>query len=190
MNKKSTLGFLVLIVVALGGCDANDMKKEVKTIQKPVDYIAEVDNDKQDSKESTLMNGMFTIEDEKIMLKNGVFEKDAAPGTPLKEKYTILSNMSAVGDLNGDNVNDEAGILILNSGGSGVFAYLVAKIDNEGTNGVFIGDRIEIKGISIDKGIITVVYMDRGINEPMATTPTISKTRNYIVVDGNLQEKK
>jgi len=117
-------------------------------------------------------------------LTNGDYQEEAAPGSATKI-IIKLSEYVSFGDLNNDKVEDAAAILISEPGGSGTFYDLAAILNKEGnlesTNSIFLGDRIKIKTISIDSGVITVNYLDRKEEQSMAEEPTVDKTQKFIV---------
>lgn len=99
------------------------------------------------------------------------------------------------------NVNQDGtravAILVDNPGGSGLFYYLVGAMRSDGkdmySTPVLLGDRIKIVSVSVDdpqtedNGIITVTYLDRPQDAPMADSPTEEVTRTYAFEDnGNL----
>ena len=130
-------------------------------------------------------NATFNIEDENITLKNGVNDTGTTE--------TSLSNTLAYSDVNGDGKNDAAVILIQSGGGSGTFVYLAAYISGnvnyKGSEAIFIGDRVAPKSLSINKGVITLTYLDRKADEPMAAEPTVLTTKNFVYKAGTLEEK-
>lgn len=140
-----------------------------------------------------ISNATFNIEGEDVTLKNGSFV--APPSTPdsVVSQDTELTKFISYGDINGDGKNDTVAILTQTGGGSGYFFYLVAYVSGnvqyKGTQGVFIGDRVSPKSISIDNGIIKVTYLDRKPSEPYAADPTILTEKLYTYKNGGLQEK-
>jgi NlpE N-terminal domain len=117
-------------------------------------------------------------------LANGEYQEEAAPGSATKI-VVKLTEYIAFGDLNNDNVEDAAVILVSEPGGSGTFYDLAVVLNKEGnlesTNSVLLGDRIKIKAISIDSGIVTVNYLDRKEDQAMAEEPTIDKIQKFII---------
>jgi hypothetical protein len=73
-----------------------------------------------------------------------------------------------VGDLNGDGKNDVAFILSRDDKARGTLYYLstALTVDNghQGTNLIYLGEKIDLESISIDHGIIGVSYFDRSSN--------------------------
>lgn len=130
------------------------------------------------------LNFTYDIEGEKIVLVDGTSTVDILPGSAEKLETTVFEK-PAVGDLNKDNKNDSAIMLVQDSGGTGLFYYLVAVINDVGviknTNSIFIGDRIEPMSVDIKDGKIELIYIDRNLNEPMTAEPTVKITKYYKV---------
>ena len=143
-------------------------------------------------KNSTLLNphdGTYLINGEKITLKNGISEAEAAPGSASKIITRYFGN-DVKHDLNDDGRTDSAFIITQETGGSGLFYYVVARLNTKngplGSDGVFLGDRISPQSTEIDEGkttqgtnrqnVIVVNYAVRASGEPFTTPPSIGKT--------------
>lgn len=91
------------------------------------------------------------------------------------EHATYFGN-EAVGDLNGDGLEDKAFLIVQNSEGSGTFYYAVASIKTESgyknTNAFLVGDRIAPQSTNIIAREIHVNYAERRQGEPMTTPPS------------------
>ena len=137
-------------------------------------------------------NATFTIEGESVKLSGGRNETSVAPGSSFMEETSILDKF-AYGDLNGDNKEDTVLLLARYGAGSGTFVYLATFVSGtvtyRGSNAVFLGDRISPESITVSAGTITVRYLDREPDEPMAAEPTVSVTRQFVYINGELQEK-
>lgn len=139
------------------------------------------------------LNATYSLGKESITLVNGLFEKNAAPGSSTVNR-TQVWDKPVIGDLNADNVADAALCLINSPGGSGTFYYIAAYVKDsqtqnyKGTNAILLGDRIQVSEISIENNIITVVYNDRNPNEAMSATPTVAVSRKFVVDNGSLKE--
>jgi hypothetical protein len=98
----------------------------------------------------------------------------------------------ATGDLNGDSKPDAAVILFSNYGGSGTFGELAAVINKNGllrhVASEPLGDRVVIKSVAIDSGIITLDLLSHGPKDSMAT-PTKATTKHYKLVGEKLVEQ-
>lgn len=144
-----------------------------------------------------LMNTTYQNSSHKpVKLINGtanfVFDSGTGKdGTPYSVEGSLSSDGTAFGDLDGDGVPDAAVILAENAGGTGYF-YSIAAVINKGGQPVIVaygatdlGDRPDIKSITIKDGIITVNALVVGSNDAFSN-PTQPKTFNYKLVDGKL----
>lgn len=133
----------------------------------------------------------YVIEDRPVTLKNGVAEVEAAPGSMAKEITKYFGN-EATGDLNGDGTADVAFILTQNPGGTGTFYYIVAALKTEsgyqGTNGIFLGDRIAPQTTEIREGKIIANFADRRPTDPFSAEPSVGVSKYIIVQNGALAE--
>lgn len=139
-------------------------------------------------------NATYTIERQSITLTSGSAERPIAPGSATKI-VTKLSDQKALGDVNGDSKPDVAVVLIHDPGGSGTFYYVAAVLSDatskgNTTNVELLGDRISVDKLSIAEGRIVVDYLTRRSGEPMATRPSVTTTKKFLVKDGNLLEEK
>lgn len=105
-----------------------------------------------------LENGTYYIEmyGKPATLKERKFETGSIPS----DYFLVEMEKYAFGDLNGDGIDDAAVILFSNGGGSGCFVELFAMIDRGGKPKQIatrsLGDRTEIKGLTIVDGHIAV----------------------------------
>lgn len=117
----------------------------------------------------------------KARLKEGVYREKTKPGSAIEVVITMFDQY-ALGDLDGDGVEDAAVILIVQSGGSGTFYYLCAVLNeagdplNEAT--LFLGDRIRIRDLAIRDGRVEIDMVVQGRGDPMAK-PTHEVHRAY-----------
>ncbi len=127
----------------------------------------------------------YLVEGESIPLVNGAAES-AVAGSASKTITKVFGN-EAEGDLNGDGVSDIAFIITQETGGTGVFYYVVVGLKTDtgyqGTNAVFLGDRIAPQSTEIQGGKIVVNYADRKPDEPMAASPSVGVSK-YLSVSG------
>ena len=114
-------------------------------------------------------------------LTNGVFRERFNPDSKT-EIAILLSEHYAIGDLNGDGIDDAAVVLISTPGGSGVFYDLAVVILKEGlpyhADSRNLGDRIALRSVKIDSGLIRVEMVVQGPQDPMCC-PTVAVTRTY-----------
>ena len=141
---------------------------------------------------SDYKNISYSIEGQPITLIDGKAETSAVPGSSSKYVTQYFGN-EAKGDLNGDGVSDLTFILTQFTGGSGMFYYVVAALQNTdgsymGSNGVMLGDRIAPQSTEIKNGEIVVNYVERRANEPMTASPTVGASKRLKVNGTNLSE--
>ena len=141
----------------------------------------------------TPVNAAYIIENETVQLQNGQAEREAAPGSASKIKVAMLGEV-LYSDLNYDRAKDAVLFLTYQGGGSGTFFYLAAALYENGKfsgkNSIWLGDRIGPPAAEVRNGLITVTYLDRHNDEPMAAAPSQEQTRYFIVEDSGLQEIK
>lgn len=130
------------------------------------------------------------IEDDSVALRNGVATEPLAPGSAALRTVKVWS-VSASGDLNGDGKPDVALVLTDERGGSGTFYYLVAALSLpsggfQGTNAIFMGDRVAPQNVAIEDGRAVTNYADRAPDEPFSARPSIGKTLRAMVIGGVL----
>lgn len=126
-------------------------------------------------------NTTFTIDGKSVTLVNGVSEIPTAPGSASKIITRYFGN-DATGDLTGDGLPDTAFLVTQDTGGSGIFYYVVVAIqttsDYKNTNAFFIGDRIAPQSTYIPAGSqeLQVNYAERKPGEPMTAQPSVGTT--------------
>lgn len=122
----------------------------------------------------------YNISGQKVTLINGVSEVEAAPGSASKITTKFFGN-EVKHDFNGDGREDSAFILTQETGGSGAFYYVVARLNTingpVGSEGVLLGDRIAPQTTEMDKGnIIVVNYAERKPGESFTVQPSVGKS--------------
>ncbi len=136
-------------------------------------------------------NTTYLIEGQFVTLTDGFFEVESAPVSETQITTRYFGN-EAIGDLNGDGKDDVAFLLTQDAGGSGLFFYVVAALQTasgvEGTNAIFLGDRIAPQNSSIENGIITVNYADRNPGEPFTTQPSLGISKYFTIENKILTE--
>lgn len=141
-----------------------------------------------------LKNGTYLIDGQSITLVDGVAENELAPGSASKQITRYFGNEVNI-DLNSDGLMDAAFLLQQDSGGSGTFYYVVAALKTEngyqGTNALFLGDRIAPQSTNVDPNNpsqFIVNYADRNADEPMSAQPTVGVSKTFKLEDGALVE--
>ncbi len=134
-------------------------------------------------------NTTYLIEGEQVTLVGGVAEIAVADSSSTVR--TAIFDQPVIGDLDNDGDKDMALVLQRQTGGSGLFYYLVVALQNQdataqGTNALFLGDRIAPQGMSIQFGTITFNYADRKPGEPMTAQPSVGISLYAKIQNGEL----
>jgi heat shock protein HslJ len=123
-----------------------------------------------------------------VQLVDGVYREAIAEGSAT-ELVVILTNEAAFGDVDGDQAEDAAVILVSQPGGSGSF-YDLAVVRKQGealTNmaRVLLGDRVQIKSLQIENGEIVVEMLTQDPDDPMCC-PSQFTRQHYVLESGEL----
>lgn len=133
-------------------------------------------------------NATYIIESRPITLTNGLSEVEAATGS--SKIITRYFGNEVRHDLNDDGREDIVFLLTQETGGSGIFYYVVAALNTPdgyiGSEALFLGDRIAPQTTHMDEGktargtnrqnVIVVNYAVRLPNEPFTTQPSLGKS--------------
>lgn len=126
-------------------------------------------------------NLTYNLAGEAVTLVAGKSAVPAAPGSAQTVTTQYFGN-ELVTDVNADGMDDTVFLLTQDGGGSGTFFYLAAALKTaqgyEGTEAVFIGDRIAPQNITKGDvpGTVVVNYADRAPGESFAVPPSIGKS--------------
>jgi hypothetical protein len=112
------------------------------------------------------------IYDQPIQLSDGMYEGPPfVEGGASRPTVTFIDRFYALGDLSGDGIPDAAALLAENSGGSGVFVYLAAVLNQDGqpmnVATQLLGDRPDTQSIAIDQGEILINMLVAGPDSPL-----------------------
>ncbi len=124
---------------------------------------------------------------ETVPLTDGKFER----GTAGSDNYVsiVMTDLIAIGDLNGDGANEVATLVSENYGGSGVFVFLAVYANVNGKlsfqTSAMVDDRPKLTALSIEKGEIFLESVIHGSEDPMCC-PTLRTTRHYRFADNLL----
>jgi hypothetical protein len=126
-----------------------------------------------------------------VTLSDGAYAATAAPGSASSVSITLLDDLTAYGDLDGDAVADAAVILAGSGGGSGTFVTLAAVRNQAGEPqhiaSAYLGDRVVVSSVEIDGGKIVVSLTEHGPSDPLCC-PTVEAVRTFQLADGALSE--
>ncbi len=152
-------------------------------------------NEKQTPAAADHKDAEYTIDGKQVTLSDGFAEVEAAPGSVSKITTKYFGN-EIIHDLDSDGREDVIFLLTQETGGSGIFYYVVAALNTErgyvGSEGLLLGDRIapqttEISRNPNHKGVIVVNYADRKAGEPMTVQPSVGKSIWLKLDSGTLQ---
>ena len=116
-----------------------------------------------------------------ITLVNGAYTTGSGA-----DQYSVqMLDMVALGDMNGDGVNDAAILLVENGGGSGQFESVIAVLNNGGvpTQAGYakLGDRVLVHSLEIAGGTLNLKLVVQGPNDPMCC-PSQVEAQSYRMV--------
>lgn len=117
-------------------------------------------------------------------LVEGKFTGDVS-GSSYDVALKTASSTFAYGDLNGEGASDMVATIDVNTGGTGVFTYLLFFLNKNGkplyTDSKLLGDRIKVTKVSIANNFITANIITQGPGEPMCCG-TMPKRVSYDLV--------
>ncbi len=139
-----------------------------------------------------IKNITYRIDGNSVTLNNGISQVQAASDSKTKITTKYFGN-EVSGDMNEDGEDDVAFILTQDTGGSGLFYYLVVAFGSggngySGSNAILLGDRIAPQSTEFKDGEITVNYADRRPDEPMTDIPSVGVSRYFKVLHNILTE--
>ena len=124
-----------------------------------------------------------------ISPNNGILVQ-LVEGVYADESMTLtLLPQVAIGDLNGDAIDDAAVLLAENEGGTGTFVSLVVIASRDGTfdqvGTTIIDDRPVIESLTIQEGTIRLNALVHSLNDAMVS-PTEKVSFTYRLLENNL----
>ncbi len=141
-------------------------------------------NEKQAPAVADYKDSAYRIDGMSVQLKDGLAKSEAAPGSASMVMTRYFGNDYVV-DLNNDGREDVVFLLTQETGGSGVFYFVVAVLNTErgyvGSDGYLLGDRIAPQTIETSpnprhKNVVVANYVDRAVGEPMSAQPSVGKS--------------
>lgn len=147
-------------------------------------------NEKQAPAVADYKDSTYRIDGVSVQLKDGLAESEVAPGSASMVTTRYFGNDYVV-DLNNDGREDVVFLLTQETGGSGIFYYVVAALNTErgyvGSDGYLLGDRIAPQTIEISpnprhKDVIVANYVERAVGEPMGVQPSVGQSA-YLKLD-------
>ncbi len=133
----------------------------------------------------------YVIDGKVVKLTNGRAETEAAPNSASKIVTTYFGNEVKT-DFDKDGREDVAFILTQETGGSGVFYYVVAALNKEtgyeGSQGLLLGDRIAPQRTELSTSSLVVVsYADRKPGEDFSVQPSVVKSIQLLLDTQSMQ---
>jgi heat shock protein HslJ len=117
-----------------------------------------------------------------VQLTDGHHEGEPFVEGGTSRPTVAFTDATALGDLNGDGVDDAVVVLVESSGGSGNFRCLAAVLNQNGSPEnvatQLIGDREQVQSVTIDDAEISVNALTHGPEDPMCC-PTQEVTLTY-----------
>lgn len=183
--KKIFIGVVILAAVFAAAFFYFNSRQPEKIVAKVLPIAA--------STPAGVENTSYIIDGTPVALVNGAAQAQIASGTAEMQTTRYLGYQSNA-DLTGAGRLDYVFILTQDTGGSGLFYYLAVALATDqgfqGTNTVFLGDRIIPLSTAIHNGLITVNYTDRNPGDPFTAAPSAAVSRNFRIIDGSLAEIK
>ncbi len=180
--KALTSILVTIMFVAIYGCNQNKNKDFIKLdapLEKVLPKITLV------IPEEKLKNQPIEITVESTYKGTGEYSIDEENTTEFKytfhQKHVVEGNKYIFT------------VVSYNWGGSGTFYYLTAidKVTLKSVDEVFLGDRVEIKKISLEKpnsDTVTINYVDRKSGTAMTEKPNKPEEKHYGMHNGELNQ--
>lgn len=170
---KKIISLIIVLVIGIGIFFAyknSNINSELSKEEVPVGILPE--KTISIMPETDYKNISYTIDGQNVKLVNGISEVISGPGATEKTITKYFGN-EVMKDLNNDGREDFVFLITQETGGSGVFFYVVAALNTEngfqGSQAVLLGDRIAPQTTESGPGnSIIVNYMDRADNEPIS----------------------
>jgi Immunoglobulin-like domain of bacterial spore germination len=177
MNRALFLALSMIISLAVAGCTPQTptlpAATETALPEPTTPPVADLTLEQVKNAEYTLEFGENILS---FTLVNGSYQSGTDTSAPGYFQAT-MSDKVAFGDLNGDGVGDAAVSIGLSIGGTGVFEYVVALVNQDGQpvqgGYYYVDDRARIDALTIADLRIVADAMVHGPNDPMCC-PTLA----------------
>lgn len=126
------------------------------------------------------LDAAYVIDGQRIVLVDGISDVPLLPGAASRAVTRFFGN-ELRHDLDGDGVADVIFFLTRETGGSGVYFYVVAALATPlgpvGSHGLLLGDRIAPQSIQGGPpGRVMVHYAERAVGQSFAAPPAVGRT--------------
>lgn len=131
------------------------------------------------------------IVEDTVRLVNGRWDgPPVVPGSAMRDMVVLLDSV-AVGDLDGRPGEEAVAAVMHSGGGTGNFLYLVVFGPGSGGQPVqlglgLVGDRIEVRGLTIEYGDIQLDVLEAGPADPMCC-PTQLARKSFDLRSGRVE---
>jgi hypothetical protein len=144
-----------------------------------------------DSEHTSPLDATYIVGARSITLRAGVHAEPAAPASAALNS-TRVWGQPTVADLDRDGLDDAVVILVNEPGGSGTFYYVAAAYNDgshsTGSTALLLGDRIDMRSVTVVNGIVIVSYSDHGRTQAIAYTAQQRVTRRFSGARPGLRE--
>jgi uncharacterized membrane protein len=124
------------------------------------------------------------VDEDRVRLEDGAYEDPEL-------RLRIVLATHAAGDLDGDELNDAAVVLVIDPGGSGTFYDLAAVVNVGGAPKNIashpLGDRVQLDSMAIEAGKVILKMVTHGPDDPMCC-PTLAIEATYALQGNSLVE--
>jgi hypothetical protein len=177
MNRSIILAMTLILSLAVAACTSQAPtpapETEISLPEPTMPAISDLTLDQVKNAEYAIDLGesmpSFTLVD-------GTYESGTDASQPGYFQAT-MSDKVAFGDLNGDGLGDAAVSIGISMGGTGVFEYVIAMLNQDGqpvqTGYYYVDDRARIDAMTIRDQRIVADAMVHGPNDPMCC-PTLA----------------
>jgi len=167
MRLASCISVLAVLTLVCNACTGSALSSEAaRSIQLPPILKAPPTMDEMKSATySGLAESLGTV-----TLQDGRWTgPPSAPGAASRPVVEIAGDFRALGDLDGDRLDEAVAVLTYNAGGSASFSYLavMARLNGSVRNiaTVALGDRVQLRSVRINGGKLLVSAVRAGVND-------------------------
>jgi hypothetical protein len=199
MKRLLLISIVLIVSLAAAGCNAPTVTPQPPATETSLPPATQTSLPKPTATVSAdltleqVKNATYTFDEGgkplTFTLVNGTYQNGTDTSSPDYYQAT-MSDKVAFGDLNGDGVGDAAVSIGINTGGTGVFEYLVALVSENGlpveAGYYFVDDRARLDALSIADQKIAADAMVHGPNDPMCC-PTLPVEATFeLSLDGSM----
>lgn len=144
-----------------------------------------------DGERPSPLDASYVIDARSITLHAGMHAEPAAPESAALNS-TRVWEQPTLADLDRDGLDDAVVILVNEPGGSGTFYYVAAAYNDGshfiGSTALLLGDRIDMRSVTVENGTVIVSYSDHGRTQAIAYTAQKRLERRFSGARPGLRE--